>query len=426
MERCNCDLERRCNMCNAFERSKILDLTLSKQISRDEAANRLKLSTRQLRRLLKAYKQERLNGLISKKKGLVGRVGYSEAFKQAVLELYTTKYPDFGPTFASEKLLELEGIDISHETLRSWLIKANKWHVGKRSKLNCHPPRARRERIGELIQVDGSLHYWFESRGPRCTLLLAIDDATSNIMTGLFVESENTDDYLTFSKRYVLEHGKPISFYLDRHSVFKVNAKDARSGDGLTHFGRAMSKLEIKLIYANSAPAKGRVERKNGVLQDRLVKELRLQNISTIADANAFLPTYIAKHNAQFGKQPQSTINMHTALSDYESCNIDTWFTKQFKKKVSKNMTVQHNNIVYYIKAANKLSVKNTGVVLIEQPDGVIRFTYRGAPIDHKTLGRKTKNGGLVVNRTDANELINTFLRSKTNDPNANILNIHG
>lgn len=413
-------------MCTAFERSKILDLTLNKQVSRKEAANLLKLSTRHLRRLLKEYKAHKLNGLISKKKGAVGRVGYSEQFKQKVIDLYASKYPDFGPTFACEKLNEIDAIDISHETLRSWLVKANKWHVGKRSRLYSHPPRARRERIGELIQVDGSLHAWFENRGPRCTLLLAIDDATSNIMTGLFVESENTDDYLTFSKQYVLAHGKPIAYYLDRHSVFKVNAKDARSGDGLTHFGRAMQKLEIKLIYANSAPAKGRVERKNGVLQDRLVKELRLQGISTIADANAYLPSYIEKHNAQFGKQPQSNINMHCALSDYELSSIDTWFTKQFKKKVSKNMTVQHNNIVYYIKTARKLSVKSTGVVLIEQPDGVVRFTYRGEPIDHKVLGRKTKNGGLVVNRTDANELINAFLNTKTNDPSANVLNIHG
>lgn len=405
-------------MCEAHERSKILDLALAKRLSRQEAAKRLDMSTRQLRRLLKRYKDEGLAGIISNKKGNVGRVGHNADFKQKVIDLYVSKYPDFGPTFAAEKLLELDGIKISQETLRQWLIAAGKWVICCKKEPSCHSPRARRDCVGELIQMDGSPHAWFEDRGAKCTLLLAIDDATSSIMAAKFVISENTDDYFKFVKDYILEHGKPVAFYIDKHCVFKVNAKDARSGDGLTHFGRALEKIKVELIYANSPQAKGRVERANGVTQDRLVKELRLLGISTIDAGNEYLRTiYKSKHNSKFSKEPAKSINMHTLLSEYEIANIDLWFTKQFKKKVTKNMTVQHNNIMYFIKTIYKLSVRRTGVVLVERPNGHIDFLYKGNPIEHRVLGRKNQKMGLIVNRTEANDTVNNILFMKTEPP---------
>jgi hypothetical protein len=263
--------------------------------------------------------------------------------------------------------------------------------------------------------MDGSPHAWFEDRGPKCTLLLAIDDATSKIMAAKFVKSENTDDYFNFVKEYMREHGKPVSFYIDKHCVFKVNAKDPRSGDGMTHFGRALQKLKVELIYANSAPAKGRVERANGVTQDRLVKELRLLGVSTIEAGNEYLQTiYKNKHNNKFGKEPAKSINMHTPLSQYELDNIDLWMTKQFKKKVTKNLTVQHNNIMYFIKTAHKLSVRRKGVILVEHPGGHVDFLYLGKPIDHKVLGRTNQKMGLVLNRTEVNDMVNKILFMKT------------
>jgi Homeodomain-like domain len=425
MEKCNCDLERRCDMCNAHERSKILDLTLSKRLSRKDAAKHLDLSSRQLRRILNRYKEYGLPGLISNKKDVVGRIGYSVEFKQKVIDLYASKYPDFGPTFAAEKMLELDGIKLSSETLRHWLTAAGKWVVGRTKEPTCHPPRARRDCIGELIQMDGSPHAWFEERGPKCTLLLAVDDATSKIMAAKFVKSENTDDYFMFVKDYMLEHGKPVSFYIDKHCVFKVNAKEARSGDGLTHFSRALQKFKVELIFANSAPAKGRVERANGVTQDRLVKELRLLGISTIGAGNEYLRTvYKNKHNDKFAKDPAKSIDMHTPLSQYESDNINLWLTKQFKKKVTKNMTVQHNNIMYFIKTAHKLSVRRIGVILVERLNGHVDFLYKGKPIDHKVLGRKNKKMGLVLNRTEANDVVNKIIFMKTEHDSEHSANI--
>src|SRR5713226_1298472 len=177
-----------------------------------------------------------------------------------------------------------------------------------------HQPRYRRDCMGELIQIDGSEHWWFEGRGPQCTLLVYIDDATSRLMHLQFVESESTFDYFAATRAYLECYGEPVAFYSDKHGVFRVNKKDAIGGDGMTQFGRALHALNIDIICANSSQAKGRVERANGTLQDRLVKEMRLSGIDTIAAGNAFLPAFMEQYNARFAKAPFEDRDVHRAL----------------------------------------------------------------------------------------------------------------
>src|SRR4029077_3312987 len=178
--------------------------------------------------------------------------------------------PGLWPTLAAEKLAELHDIHLARETVRQWMITAGLWK-DRRARLKAvHQPRYRRDCLGELIQIDGSEHWWFEGRGPRCTLLVYIDDATSRLMHLQFVESESTFDYFAATRTYLERYGKPVAFYSDKHGVFRVNRKDAIGGDGMTQFGRALHALNIDIICANSSQAKGRVERANGTLQDRL------------------------------------------------------------------------------------------------------------------------------------------------------------
>src|SRR5882757_8649359 len=203
-----------------------------------------------------------------------------------------------GEQKAAEKLAELHDIHLARETVRQWMITAGVWK-DRRARLKAvHQPRYRRDCLGELVQIDGSEHWWFEARGPQCTLLVFIDDATSRLMHLQFVESESTFDYFAATRAYLERYGKPVALYSDKHGVFRVNRKDAIGGDGMTQFGRALHALNIDIICANSSQAKGRVERANGTLQDRLVKEMRLSGIDTIAAGNAFLPAFMEKYNA--------------------------------------------------------------------------------------------------------------------------------
>ena len=230
------------------------------------------------------------------------------------MTLVRENYIDFGPTFASEKLAEDHGLKVSRETLRKWMQDAGMW-LSRKQRRTFHQPRLRRECFGELIQIDGSDHHWFEDRGPACTLLVFIDDATSTLMHLQFVKSESTFSYFGALERYLEAHGRPVAFYSDKHTVFRVAQQGAQSGHGMTQFGRALNELSIEILCANSSQAKGRVERANRTLQDRLVKELRLAGISDMEDANAFLPDFMERYNARFAKAPRRPDDLHRALN---------------------------------------------------------------------------------------------------------------
>jgi len=208
---------------------------------------------------------------------------------------------------------------VSRETLRRWLIQAGTHSNSPAQRQRAYQPRYRRDCFGELIQIDGSDHAWFEDRAPKCTLLVFIDDATSRLVELRFCPSETTLDYMHSTKRYIKRYGKPVAFYRDKHTVFRVNKRNAKSGTGLTQYGRALHELNIDIIYANSSQAKGRVERMNQTLQDRLVKELRLEGISSMEAGNEFLSGYMDKLNDKFAKLPLNSTDLHRALTDMDN-----------------------------------------------------------------------------------------------------------
>ena len=233
-----------------------------------EASRLMGLGRRQVFRLAKGYGKHGPEALVSRRRGRPSNRCYSTALRTEVIGIIKDRYSDFGPTLAAEKLAELHGINLACETLRQWMIVAGLWKDRRARLKPVHQPRHRRDCVGELIQIDGSEHWWFETRGPQCTLLVYIDDATSRLMHLQFVESESTFDYFLATRAYLERHGKPVAFYSDKHGVFRVNKKDAVGGDGMTQFGRALHALNIDIICANSSQAKGRVERANATLQD--------------------------------------------------------------------------------------------------------------------------------------------------------------
>src|SRR3954463_13506233 len=267
-----------------------------------EAASLLGLSGRQVFRLLRRFRAEGAFGLASRRRGLASRRRLPAAVREAALAVVRERYADFGPTLAAEKLEELPDIRLAREALRHWMSEAGLWVPRKARRGRVHQPRHRRDCLGELVQIDGCQHPWFEDRGPPCTLLVFVDDATSRLMPLGFARAESAFPYMAAPRAYVETHGKPVAFYSDRHGIFRIDHPDAAGGDGTTQFGRALHELNVAIICANSPQARGRVERAHKTLQDRLVKELRLAGIGTIEAANAFLPAFMADYNARFAK----------------------------------------------------------------------------------------------------------------------------
>jgi hypothetical protein len=263
-----------------------------------DACSLLGLRRRQVFRLLRGLKADGATSVISKRRGKPSNNRVADEVRTLALSLVRARYADFGPTLAAEKLAAHHGCAVSRETLRGWMIADGLW-VDRRHRLpSPHQPRRRRDCLGELVQIDGSDHAWFENRGERCTLLAFVDDATSRLMQVRFVTSESAFDYFRAARTYFETHGKPVAFYSDKHGIFRVNKKDLVDADAITQFGRALSELNIDIICANSPQAKGRIERAFGTLQDRLVKELRLADVSTMAGGNAFLPAFVIDYNA--------------------------------------------------------------------------------------------------------------------------------
>ncbi len=312
-----------------------------------DASTLMGLGRRQVFRLAKAYGGHGPQALVSRRRGRPSNRCYPTALRAEVIGIVRERYCDFGPTLAAEKLAELHGIHLARETLRQWMMTAGLWKDRRARLRPVHQPRYRRDCVGELIQIDGSEHWWFEGRGPQCTLLVYIDDASSRLMHLQFVESESTFDYFVATRAYLERHGKPVAFYSDKHVVFRVNKKDAIGGDGMTQFGRALHALNIDIICANSSQAKGRVERANGTLQDRLVKEMRLCGIDTIAAGNAFLPAFIDDYNARFAKAPLEDRDVHRPLAEHD--DLDDAFAWREERSVSMNLTLQYDQVLFIL-----------------------------------------------------------------------------
>jgi transposase len=345
-----------------------------------QASKYLDLSYRQTKRLWKRFHEEGKEGLISKRRGQPSPRAFPSHVKREILEVIKTEYSDFGPTLISEKLFERNEVKLSKETTRTWMIEAGLWTHKQRIK-RIYQRRERRASEGELLQADGSDHKWFEDRAPRCTLLVGIDDATGKI-TARFEKEESTAGYFHLMEDYIAKHGVPEALYTDRYSVFKVNQGEEGK---LTQFGRAMKELEVELIYARTPQAKGRVERANGTLQDRLVKELRLQNISTIEAANDFLPTFLDSYNQKFGKKPRSSFNAHRPLKQKE--NLEHILCEKMTRKMTKDLEISFEGKIYQIQALeqrNRLQGKH--ITLMRTLDGNLLMEYEGRNLNYKLL----------------------------------------
>jgi transposase len=277
------------------------------------AAAVLAVSERQAYRLLARYERDGGSGLIHKARGRTSNRSRNEGIRKYAVELVKTKYADFGPTLATEVLLDKHELRVGRETLRRWMMAEGLW-LSRKQRRTFHQPRLRRESYGELIQIDGSDHRWFEERGAACSLLVFIDDATGKLMQLRFVPSESTSSYFDCLRGYLDAHGCPVAFYSDKHTVFRIN-RDAKGGAGMTQFGRALAELNIEIICANSSQAKGRVERVNRTLQDRLVKELRLDDVCDMQAGNDFLPEFLNRFNEKFSVRAAKPEDLHRRLA---------------------------------------------------------------------------------------------------------------
>jgi transposase len=286
-----------------LQRVEVLTEVLGGRRTAASAASVLELSERQVWRLLRRYRTGGARALAHQARGRASNNRLGAGLRERALELVRAHYRDFGPTLAAEMLAEKHGLAVSRETLRHWMVEAGLW-LSRRQRRQFHPPRLRRERCGELIQIDGSEHRWFEDRGDPCTLLVFIDDATGRLMQLRFVPSESAFSYFEALEGYLAAHGRPVALYSDKHSVFRVAKKEAKGGQGMTQFGRALAELNIEILCANSSQAKGRVERVNRTLQDRLVKELRLAGITGLEAGNAFLAEFMERFNVSGASAP--------------------------------------------------------------------------------------------------------------------------
>jgi transposase len=363
------------------------------------AAQLLGRSERQVWRLLKAFRGDGAAGLISKKRGRPSNRRTPAAVRDAALWIVRQYYADFGPTLAAEKLAAEHGFSLSSETLRKWMIAGGLWRDRKQRR-SIHQPRSRRECVGELVQVDGSEHWWFEDRGPQCTLLVFVDDATSRLMHLQFVESESTFAYFHAARAYLEAWGKPIAFYSDKHGVFRVNHPGALGGDGMTQFGRALHALNIDIICANSSPAKGRVERANKTLQDRLVKELRLAGAATLAEGNALLPAFIADYNARFAKIPANDKDLHRPLRT--SDDLDDTFAWKEERTLSQALTLQYDKVLFILEPSDQAKTAiGKRVTVVDYPDGRLSIRYRGVELAYRTFDklRQVSQAAIVENK---------------------------
>lgn len=301
-----------------LSRINIIQSVVEKRMRRRDAAHQLALTERQTQRLMNRFRESGAAGLANLRRGRPGNHRLPESLKLRVLSLLHDHYIDFGPTLAAEKLRERHDITVSVETLRKWMTADGLWVPYSRRWPRVHQPRYRRDCYGELVQIDGSPHDWFEGRDPKCCLLVFIDDATGRLMHLRFGETESDFDYMMATREYLEQHGKPLAFYSDKASVFRINNKQATGGDGQTQFDRAMNELNITGICANTSSAKGRVERAHLTLQDRLVKELRLRSISTPEAANAFADEFMEDYNRRFAKPPRHDFDVHRQLDNGE------------------------------------------------------------------------------------------------------------
>jgi transposase InsO family protein len=322
-----------------WDRAGIIGACARGEITVAIAAQRLQITSRQVLRLRKRFAQGGAGAMAARHRGKPSNNQLEEGVAKKALELVLADYADFGPTFACEKLRDEHKLILSKETLRQLMIGAGLWTPKGVQRAALHQPRERRHCRGELVQIDGSRHDWFEGRSAACTLLVYVDDATGELLQLYFADTESTTGYFEATRRYIGQHGKPQAFYSDRAAVFR---SPVATSDTCTQFQRALDQLGIELICAKTPQAKGRVERVNRVLQDRLVKELRLDGIDNIEAANAWCEKYLSRYNERFACTPLSTLDRHTPLHIKD--DLELILTICETRKLTKQLTLKHSS----------------------------------------------------------------------------------
>src|SRR3954468_6261768 len=359
----------------------------------------LQVSERQIYRLMRRFRDDGPAGLADRRRGRPSNNRFSEVLRDQAVSLVREHYSDFGPTLAAEKLEERHDLRVSRETLRAWMIQAGIW-LPRAERKRFHQPRHRREHLGELIQIDGCEHRWFEDRGPPCTLLVFVDDATSRLMALGFVPSESTFAYFEVLRRYLEAHGKPVAFYSDKHSIFRVSKEDAAGGDGMNQFVRALADLTIEILCANSSQAKGRVERAHATLQDRLVKELRLAGISDREAANAFLPGFLESYNSKFARAPAQALDLHRPLDGMNDLgDILCW---RETRRVSQQLVVHYNRMKFTLHPSEITArLVRQEVEIYDFPDGRLEIRWKGLPLAYGVLDKlqRVSHAAIVENK---------------------------
>lgn len=369
-----------------LKRLHIVRKALDKSITQAEAADIIGRCLRQVRRIVKRVKREGDSGVIHKSRGKPSNRALPGRIKDRALKLYREKYPDFGPTLASEKLFERDKIKLDDETLRLWLIEENIPYK-QRKKRPHRQWRQRKDHFGEMLQIDGSEHDWFEGRGPECVFMGYIDDATGN-PSGRFYPYEGTLPAMDSFKGYVEEYGIPASIYLDKHSTYKSTKKQSiedqlNNQEHLSQFARAMGELGVNIIYADSPQAKGRIERLFETFQDRVIKEMRLQGISSIAEGNRFLKRYLPVYARRFGVKPAKEGDLHRPLP--KDIELNKILCKKTECALRNDFTVAYDKKLYQVED----NIRAKKVIVEERTDGSMLIRHKGAILKFKEIAAR-------------------------------------
>jgi transposase len=381
-----------------IKRLHLIHQALERKISQRQAAELAGLSTRQMRRLMKRIQQEGDRGILHRKRGQPSNRRLPERVKQKVLELYQQRYSDFGPTLASEKLLERHRLTVQAETLRLWLRQAQLPYPQRKARPH-RQWRPRRNCFGTLVQMDGSHHDWLEGRGPKLVLMGSIDDAT-NTAAGRFYDHEGTVPALDSFRRWVERYGIPASVYLDKHTTYRSPQRPSLEEQlqGLkrsqSQFERAMSELGVEVIHAHSPAAKGRIERLFGTLQDRLVKEMRLARVASLAQANRFLERYLPRYNQRFQVEPAQPADLHRRVP--ARLDLNGVLCLKTQRRLNADSTVIHQGKVYLVEER----VQAQAVTVEQRLDGSLHLRHQGRSLRYREVPARPRKAQALESAT--------------------------
>jgi transposase-like protein len=369
-----------------LKRLHVIHRVIQGELTQVEATELISLSERQIRRIVRRIQQEGDEGILHKSRGRQSGRKTPKKLGESIVELYRRKYQGFGPTLTSEKLQEIEGIEVSKETVRTLLIESGDWQKGRKRRKHRQWRQRKRHR-GEMVQLDGSHHDWFEGRGPWCVLMAYIDDATGRVH-GRFYEYEGTIPAMDSFRRYIRKHGIPLSVYLDKHTTYKSTAKptieeELQGIKPMSQFERAMKQLGVDVIHAHSPQAKGRIERLFGTLQDRLVKEMRLRGISTIEEANRFLQEYLPAYNKKFMVASVSKEDLHRPVP--KGIDLNTILCIRMERTVRNDHTIAHDRHLYQIEE----SILGKKVTVQERINGKMVIVYQGKSLRYRQITKR-------------------------------------